>query len=92
MWPGAHDAITPDYVSATLPLIAENPDFAMAMGQPYGVREDRSNAFHVPEAVYDFSAEDAYVRYHQSVQRLGNFTVFHSIFRHVYLIVPREMM
>jgi hypothetical protein len=91
MWPGAHDAITPDYVSATLPLIAENPDFAMAMGQPYGVREDRSNAFHVPEAVYDFSAEDAYVRYHQSVQRLGNCTVFHSIFRHVDLADMRQI-
>lgn len=82
MWLGAHDAVTPDFVDATLPLIAGNPEVAMATGQPYGIRDGQANAFQVPDAVYDFSAEDAYVRYHQSVQKLANCTVFHSIFRH----------
>jgi glycosyltransferase involved in cell wall biosynthesis len=81
MWLGGHDAMTANLVAETLPLITENPEVAMASAQPFGMRDGQNQAFHVPDAVYDFSAPDPFHRYLQSVQKLANCTVFHAIFR-----------
>lgn len=90
MWLGGHDRLTPDLVSATLPLIAEDGTVAMAAGTPFGVRDSGAAVIPVRDAVYDFSDPDPLRRYLDSVRRLNNCTVFHSIFRHAALAdLPR---
>ncbi len=82
MWLGGHDLLTVRYVADTLGLIAQDPGVSLASGQPFGVRDGAAPAFHVPDAVYDFTAPDPFQRYLQSVRALANCTVFHAIFRH----------
>ena len=82
MWLGGHDRLTPDFVSATLPLIADDRTVAMASGMPFGVRDAGPAVIPVRDAVYDFSDPDPLRRYLDSVRRLNNCTVFHAIFRH----------
>lgn len=86
MWLGAHDCLTPDFLLETLPLIQGNSECSMASGIPLGINStDRytqtEKIFTILNASYDFTHDDGLVRYIDSIKKLGNCTVFHSIFR-----------
>jgi FkbM family methyltransferase len=86
MWLGAHDCLTPDFLSETLPLIESNLDCSMATGIPLGINfnhnyTDVGKIYRIPNASYNFTHNDGITRYIESIKFLGNCTVFHSIFR-----------
>jgi predicted O-linked N-acetylglucosamine transferase (SPINDLY family)/glycosyltransferase involved in cell wall biosynthesis len=83
MWLGGHDYLSEGYLKSTLDALGATPGIAMACGMPYGVTESRIAA--VPSAVYDFPDDSPIVRYMNSVVKLANCTILHSLFRRSYL-------
>jgi FkbM family methyltransferase len=86
MWLGAHDCLTPNFLQETLPLIQNNPECSMATGIPLGISyadnyTQPNKIFRIQNAMYDFMQNDAVTRYTESIRKLSNCTVFHSIFR-----------
>ncbi|ARP81414.1 hypothetical protein CAL12_11785 [Bordetella genomosp. 8] len=79
MWLGGHDYLSDGYLRKTLNAIAAAPGTAMACGMPHSVMDGRTGP--VPAAVYDFSDESPVVRYMNSVAKVANCTILHSVFR-----------
>lgn len=83
MWMGAHDCISPDFVAETLPLIK---DCSMASGTVCRIEHTQQwhrnweSATFVDEAMPVFQG-DALKRYTDSILKLTDCSIFHSIFR-----------
>jgi glycosyltransferase involved in cell wall biosynthesis len=85
MWLGAHDFLSPGYLKAVMNSIQGEPELSMVCGYPYAVLNDRRSTSPVRVALYDFGQDDPIQRYIQSVARLGNCTIFHSVFPRKFL-------
>lgn len=83
MWLGAHDYLSPDYVSKAIRLLDQHPELSMAFGSPHSV--NGSNIRPLPSAIYDFSNSSPAQRYLDSVIALSNCTIIHSMFRRMHL-------
>lgn len=79
MWLGGHDYLHGKYLSAMIETLERNNDISMACGTPYSVTGDTVVA--LEGAVYDFSQDTPLKRYLESVSRISNCTVLHSLFR-----------
>jgi hypothetical protein len=79
MWLGGHDYLSDGYIEKAVEAIAGSPDTAMVCGMPYSVMDERVGP--VAAAVYDFSDNSQRVRYMESVAKLANCTILHSLFR-----------
>lgn len=80
MWLGGHDYLSGDYLVYAAAELDRSPHTAMVLGQPHAVFNGQRHGL-VKEALYDFSSDSQLERYLASVARLGNCTVFHSLFR-----------
>jgi glycosyltransferase involved in cell wall biosynthesis len=78
---GAHDYLSPGYLSCALKEISDNSDLSMVCGYPYGVMESSDKKELVKNALYRFDQETPYARYLESVAKLANCTIVQSVFR-----------
>ncbi len=83
MWLGAHDYLSPDYVSKVVRRLDQNPHLSMVLGSPYSV--NGSHVQSLPSAIYDFSSQSPAQRYLDSVIALANCTIVQAMFRRVHL-------
>ncbi|CAM3542828.1 Poly-beta-1,6-N-acetyl-D-glucosamine synthase [Bordetella sputigena] len=79
MWLGGHDYLSDGYLAKMLDAIGAAPGTAMVCGMPHSVMDGRTGP--VQAAVYDFSDDSPVVRYMNSVAKLANCTILHSVFR-----------
>lgn len=79
MWLGAHDYISDFFIESAISFLDTHSETSCVSGLPYGFIGD-SPPQYMPEAVYDFS-DRRVERYFQSIEKIRNCTIFHSIFR-----------
>ncbi|GEK48172.1 hypothetical protein HPA02_24550 [Bisbaumannia pacifica] len=82
MWLGGHDYLSKGYLTRVVSEIEADNSLSMVCGYPFGVVDDGRIETPVEKAVYNFN-NDALpeVRYLESVAKISNCTVFHSVFR-----------
>lgn len=80
MWMGAHDALSMNFIASNLELIKANPEYSMVSGKAFATDTVTSGIkdLHIS---YDFTSDNPVQRYIESVLKLVNCTVFHSIFQ-----------
>ncbi|WP_181872713.1 glycosyltransferase [Billgrantia montanilacus] len=81
MWLGAHDYLSDNYLSSMVGEIKKTSSTTMVMGVPMAIDEQSVVKGIVEDAIYDFSESNNLGRYINSVAKLANCTVFHSVFR-----------
>ncbi|SAI71313.1 Poly-beta-1%2C6-N-acetyl-D-glucosamine synthase [Bordetella ansorpii] len=84
MWLGGHDYLSPDYVSNAIKRLDENDKLSMVFGRPYSVHEGTIER-EMPAAIYEFNSDKPAQRYLDSVVKLANCTIIHSMFRRAHL-------
>jgi len=80
MWMGAHDAISINFIASNLELIRANSNVAMVSGRAFATDPSTSGVKDL-NIIYDFPSKDPVQRYIDSVSKLVNCTVLHSIFQ-----------
>ena len=84
MWLGGHDYLSPDYVSGAIRHLDQDPSLSMVFGRPYSTR-DGGLERELPAALYEFNDASPMQRYVDSVAKLNNCTIIHSMFRRQHL-------
>ena len=84
LWLGAHDQLSNEFVAKAISCLSQKPDISMfsgthkAMNETGKVFDDNIN--------YQFTSENSIERYLDSILKLNNCYIFHSIFRRNLLI------
>ncbi|WP_200250116.1 glycosyltransferase family 2 protein [Lamprobacter modestohalophilus] len=85
MWLGAHDYLSAHYLKTVTDRLDADASLSMVCGYPYAVIDGSEDKKIVESALYNFNQDDALQRYLQSIVRLANCTIFHSVFPRKYL-------
>lgn len=84
MWLGAHDLLSKDFIMNGIDFLTNNSDYSLFSGAHLSINEE--DAIENKEILYNFEHKNRYERYLQSISKLSNCYIFHSIFERKLLI------
>lgn len=84
MWLGGHDLLSEKFISNGIDFLSTNSEYSLFSGTHLSISTE--NIVEDKPIIYDFSHENRYERYLQSILKLSNCYIFHSIFDRKYLV------